>query len=445
VARSVLQEWENELRKLQSRISCRFARPQPRGRALSYLRSLIGTSGRKNGWQIAEAAGESTPDGMQRLLSTARWDAGQVRDDLRSYVVEHFGEPEGVLIVDETGFLKRGNKSVGVKRQYSGTAGGTENCQVGVFLCYASASGAAFIDRALYLPREWAKDQERRAEAGIPEEVGFTTKPALAQRMLERAFEAGVPARWVVADALYGSNRSLRMFLERREQPFVLALKSDESLWTLTDRGPAQVRADELLASEIRPGGWLRLSAGAGSKGQRLYEWALVPLFRLQLTEEERAWGHWLLVRRGIEDADEIAYHVVFAPREGVTLQELVKVAGTRWRIEDGFEAAKGEFGMDDYEVRKWIAWQRHITLCLLAHAFVGVLRSEEVRKRGTPKDLLPLTLPEVRRLLCSLLLAKLPQERAVLSWSCWRRRHQLRAKRCHYRRRLERLQGGNG
>jgi SRSO17 transposase len=192
----MLQEWENELRKLQSRIPCRFARPQPRGRALSF---------------------------------------------------------------DETGFLKRGNKSVGVKRQYSATAGGTEDGQVGVFLCYASASGAAFIDRALYLPREWAKDQLRRAEAAIPEEVSFTTKPALAHRMLERAFEAGVPARWVVAEALYGSDRSLRMFLERREQPFVLAVKSDESLWTLTDRGPAQVRADELLASEIRPGGGSRL------------------------------------------------------------------------------------------------------------------------------------------------------------------------------------------
>src|SRR5215217_6905201 len=441
-----VREWAAELEQMHRRIARRFVRPEPRKRALSYLKGLTGSVERKNGWRLAEATGERTPDGMQRLLNAANWDADAVRDDLREYDIEHLGDDEGgILIVDETGFLKKGEKSVGVKRQYSGTAGGTENCQVGVFLCYASASGAAFIDRALYLPREWAKDQERRAEAGIPQEVGFTTKPALAQRMLERAFEAGVPARWVVADALYGSNRSLRMFLERREQPIVLAVKSDESLWTLTDRGPAQVRADELLASEIHPDGWRRLSAGAGSKGERLYEWALVPLFRLQLTIEERAWGHWLLVRRSIEDPDEIAYHVVFAPREGVTLQELVKVAGARWRIEDSFEAAKGEFGMDEYEVRKWIAWHRHITLCLLAHAFVGVLRSEEVRKRGTSEDLLPLTLPEVRRLLCSLLLAKLPEERAVLSWSCWRRRHQLRAKRCHYRRRLERLRGGNG
>src|SRR5829696_5316192 len=228
----MLQEWENELRELQRRISCRFARPQPRGRALSYLRSLIGTSGRKNGWQIAEAAGESTPDGMQRLLGTARWDAGEVRDDLRSYVVEHFGEPEAVLIVDETGFLKRGNRSVGVKRQYSGTAGGTENCQVAVFLCYASKKGAAFIDRAPYLPRDWAKDAERRAEAGIPEEMGFATKPELARRMLERALDASVPAGWVTGDTIYGSDRRLRMFLEGRGQPFVLAVRSAEPLWT---------------------------------------------------------------------------------------------------------------------------------------------------------------------------------------------------------------------
>lgn len=442
---SMLGEWKNELQKLQGRISCRFARPEPRGRALSYLKSLIGTSERKNGWQIAEAAGETTPDGMQRLLGTARWDAEEVRDDLRAYVVEHFGDVEAVLLVDETGFLKRGEKSVGVARQYSGTAGGIENCQVGVFLCYASKKGAAFIDRALYLPREWAKDQERRAEAGIPEEVKFATKPTLAREMLERAFEAKVPAGWVTADALYGSNRNLRIFLEQREQPFVLAVKSNEPLWTLTDKGPAQVRADK-LASEIPSGEWRRLSAGAGSKGERLHDWALLPLFRLQLSQEERFWGHWILLRRSIGDPEEIAYYVVFASREGTTLEELVKVAGARWRIESSFSEAKGEFGLAEYEVRKWDPWHRHMTLSLLAHAFVGVVRSSEAtRENGTLEDLLPPTLPEVRRLMCSLLLAKLPEEEAVLRWSRWRRRHQLRARRCHYRKHSERLQGGNG
>ncbi len=441
----MLGKFEDELRKLQERISCRFARPEPRGRALSYLKGLIGTSERKNGWQIAESAGEATPDGVQRLLNTARWDAEQVRDDLRSYVVEYFGDAEAVLIVDETGFLKRGEKSVGVARQYSGTAGGVENCQVGVFLCYASKKGAAFIDRALYLPCEWAKDRERRAEAGIPEGVRFATKPTLAREMLERAFEAKVPAGWVTADALYGSNRNLRMFLESWGQPFVLAVKRDESLWALDERGPAQVRADR-LAEEAPPEGWRRLSAGVGSKGERLYGWALLPLFRLQLTEEERFWGHWLLLRRSIEDPDEIAYYVVFAPKEGTTLEGLVKVAGARWRIESGFAEAKGEFGLDEYEVRRWAGWHRHVTLSLLAHAFVGVVRADEAtRERGTPEDLLPLTLPEVRRLLYSLLLAKVPEEGAVLCWSRWRRRHQLRARRCHHRRRLERLQGENG
>lgn len=300
-------------------------------------------------------------------------------------------------------------------------------------MCYASKEGAAFIDRALYLPREWASDQERRAEAGIPEEVEFATKPALAQKMLERAFEAGVPAGWVAADALYGSNRGFRMFLERRGQPFVLAVKRAESLWTLDERGPAQVRADE-LASEMPSGEWRRLSADVGSKGERLYDWALLPLFRLQLTQEERFWGHWLLLRRSIEDSQEISYYAVFAPREGTTLEQLVKVAGTRWRIEAGFSETKGEVGLDEYEVRRWDGWHRHVTLCLLAHAFVGVVRAEEGALKGTPEDLLPLTVPEVRRLLYSLLLAKLPGEEAVLFWSRRRRRHQLRAKRCHQR-----------
>jgi SRSO17 transposase len=432
----VLGESKNELRELQGRISCRFTRPEPCGRALSYLKSLIGTSERKNGCRTAEAAGEATPDGVQRLLNTARWDAEEVRDDLRSYIVEHFGDTEAVLIVDETGFLKRGEKSVGVSRQYSGTAGGVENCQVGVFLCYASKKGAAFIDRALYLPREWTIDQERRSEAGIPEEVRFATKPVLARKMLERAFEEKVPAGWVTADALYGSNRNLGMFLEQREHTFVLAVKRDEPLWTLDERGPAQVRADR-LAEESTPEDWQQLSAGVGSNGECHYDWALLPLFRLQLAKEERFWGHWLLLRRNLEDPDELAYYVVFAPKKGTTLEQLVKVAGTRWRMESGFSEAKGELGLDEYEVRRWAGWHRHITLCLLAHAFVGVVRSSEVaRENGALEDLLASIVPVVRPLMCSLLLAKLPEEEVVLCWSRWRRRHQLRARRCHQRRR---------
>jgi SRSO17 transposase len=431
-----VQEWAAELEQIHRRIARRFVRPEPRERALSYLKGLTGTVERKNGWQLAEAAGEASPDGMQRLLNTAEWDANAVRDDLREYVVEHLGDDAGgVLIVDETGFLKKGEKSVGVKRQYTGTAGKTENCQVGVFVAYASNKGAAFIDRALYLPKEWAKDKGRREQAGIPEEEEFATKPAMARQMLKRAFDAGVRAGWVTGDTIYGSDRRLRMFLEERNQPFVLAVKSDESLWTLEERGPRQLRAEK-IAKGVKLEDWRSLSAGAGSKGERLYEWALLPLFRLQLSEEERYWGHWLLVRRNVEDPEEVAYYIVFAPKETTTLEELVRVAGTRWRVESCFEQAKDGFGLAEYEVRKWEGWHRHVTICLLAHAFVCVVRYEEIRRGTSAGDLLSLTVPEVRRLLYRLLVvARMPREEKVLAWSSWRRR-QLRAKRCHYCRR---------
>jgi SRSO17 transposase len=280
----------------------------------------------------------------------------------------------------------------------------------------------------------------------VPEEVQFSTKPVLAQKMLERAFDAGVPASWLTADALYGSNRAFRVFLERREQPFVVAVKSDESLWTLDERrGPMQMRADN-LAEDVPPEHWRRLSAGVGSKGPRLYEWALRPIFRLQFTEEERYWGHWLLVRRSLEDPQQMSYYVVYAPRPSTTLEAVVKVAGTRWRIESGFSEAKDGFGLDDYQVRRWAGWHRHITLSLLAHAFVSVVRSSQRSLEEIPfEDLLPPTVPEVRRLMCSLLLAGLPEQRAVLRWSRWRRRHQLRAKRCHCRRRRLQHQLGGG
>src|SRR5918995_1237280 len=262
------QGGRQELDARRGRLAPRFARPEPRRRALSYLKGLTGALERKNGWQLAEQAGEATPDGIQRLLNAADWDAGLVRDDLRDYALEHFGEEDAVLIVDETGFLKKGNKSVGVQRQYSGTAGRTENCQIGVFLCYASKKGAAFVDRALYLPKEWAKDAERRTEAGVPEEVGFATKPELARRMLERALDTSVPAGWVTGDTIYGSDRRLRMFLEGCGQPFVLAVRSAEPLWTETELGPGQVRADR-IAERATPEDWRSLSAGQRAKGPR--------------------------------------------------------------------------------------------------------------------------------------------------------------------------------
>jgi SRSO17 transposase len=366
--------WAADLETLHRRIAGRFARSEQRGRSLAYLKALLSPVERKNGWQMAEQIGEATPDGVQRLLNAADWSADTVRDDLRSYVTEHLGDAEAVLVVDETGFVKKGDKSVGVQRQYCGAAGRIENCQVGVFLCYASRHGGAFLDRALYLPKDWALNPERRREAGVPSWVRFRTKPELAREMLERAMAAGVPFRWVTGDAVYGSDRRLRLFLEQNEQWFVLAVPSNELLmWG----GPSYHRADALTAA-VSAEQWQRLSAGDGAKGPRVDDWALVELWRLQLTAEQRQWGHYLLARRSVEKPEEIAYYVVFCPRAQALLETLARVAGSRWQIEVGFEGAKGACGLDQYEVRKWAAWHRHITLSLLAHAFLAAMRARE-------------------------------------------------------------------
>ena len=284
--------WEAGLQALHARIALRFSRSESRQRVLAYLQGLLGSVERKNGWQLAEYAGDATPDGVQRLLAVYHWDADQVRDDLQGYVVEHLGDPGGVLVVDETGFLKQGTKSVGVKRQYSGTAGKVENCQIGVFLAYGSRRGAAFLDRELYLPQEWVADWERRREAGVPEGVAFRTKAQLAQGMIGRAVAAGVPFAWVTGDTVYGNDRRLRRWLEEQGLCYVLAVKNNEPLWADTERVSAPVAARR-LAEEIPDDQWQRLSAGDGSKGPRLYDWGWLPI---------RPWsepgrGHWLLVR----------------------------------------------------------------------------------------------------------------------------------------------------
>ena len=359
-------------------IAERFRRPEPRRRVLDYLRGLLSPVERKNGWQLAEHIGDATPAGVQRLLSQYRWDADLVRDDLKSYVVEHLADADAVLVVDETGFLKKGDKSVGVQRQYSGTAGRIENCQVGVFLAYAGAKGRALLDRELYLPRVWAENWERRQEAGVPEGVSFHTGQ-LAQLMLQRAVESGVPFGWFTGDEVYGSDRKLRLWLERLDVPHVLAIKSTEKLWALTDKGPLQVRADR-LASGVAESAWVRCSAGDGTKGPRVYDWAAVDIRPLREPDQ----GHWLLVRRSIAKPGELAYYVCFGPA-GTSLEELMKVAGTRWAIEECFEEAKGQVGLDQYEVRRWDGWYRHITLAMLAHAYLTVIRHQalEQGKKG--------------------------------------------------------------
>lgn len=375
--------WTVEWDEIQERIGPRFARSEHRQRVRRYVEGLLSPVERKNGWQLAERAGEARPYGMQRLLAGAKWDADRVRDDLRAYVMEQLGDPRAVLVIDETGFLKQGTKSVGVKRQYSGTAGRIENCQIGVFLAYAAPEGHALLDRELYLPREWADDAERRHAAGVPEAVSFATKPELARRMLARALEAGVPTAWVTGDSIYGGDRRLRVWLEQREQPFVLAVTSAEPLWAVLDGRWGQPRAD-VSAAHIPADGWQRLSAGAGAKGPRWYDWARVPLARLQLTAEERRWEHWLLVRRSRSDPTELAYYVVFAPT-GTSLRTLARVAGQRWRIEQSFALAKGEVGLDHYEVRRWDGWYRHMTLAMFALAYLTVLRAHLRALQETP------------------------------------------------------------
>ena len=329
--------WAEGIERVQECIAGRFCRSEPRQRALDYLKGLLSPVERKNGWQLAEQAGDATPDGVQRLLSTYRWDADLVRDDLVGYVVEHLADADGVLVVDETGFLKKGNKSVGVQRQYSGTAGRIENSQVGVFLAYASTNGRTLLDRELYLPQVWVGDRERRREAGVPEDVSFQTKPRLAQHMLERALESGVPFAWVAGDEVYGSDRNLRLWLEREGIAHVLAIKINEKLWAWTEQGPRQVRADR-LASQVDELDWTRCSAGNGAKGPRVYDWAVVEIRPLR----EPGKGYWLLARRSVAKPEELAYYVCYGPA-GTTLEELVRVAGTRWAIEECFEEAKGQ------------------------------------------------------------------------------------------------------
>src|SRR5918912_462646 len=285
--------WSEELAALAARIAPRFSRAEPRRRALAYLRGLLLPVERKNGWQLAEAAGGATPDGVQDFLARMRWDADAVRDDLRAYVVEHLGDPDAVLVLDETGFLKKGDKSAGVQRQYSGTAGRIENCRIGVFLGYASRHGQALIDRALYLPKGWTSDAARRAAAGIPAEVVFATKPKLGLAMLERALEAGVPFAWVTADCVYGADHRIRRRLEARQRGYVLAVTAKQRLGFLP--------VTRWLA-KVAPEGWSRLSAGDGAKGPRLYDWAYLPH-----GGGAPGWRMGLLIRRSPAEPEGVA------------------------------------------------------------------------------------------------------------------------------------------
>ena len=370
-----LARWQAGFEELFGLVAGRFAQVESRRRARLYLLGLLSGTERKNSWTISEQAGELSPDGMQRLLNFYRWDADAVRDDLRSYVLTNLGDPAGVVVADETGFLKKGIKSAGVQRQYSGTAGRIENCQLGVFLTYTSPRGRALIDRELYLPKTWTDDRNRCAEAGIGQDVEFTTKPELARRMLQRLLthhgQAAVP--WFTADEAYGDNPGLRDWLDDQDLNYVMAVSCDARFATPT--GPR--RADELAASAPQRG-WQRLSCGLGSKGHRLYDWLLV---------DPGADQHLLLVRRSISKPTELAYYICRS-RTPVPLAELVRVAGSRWGVEETFQFAKNDTGLDHYQVRRYDAWYRHITLSMLAAAFLAITaHTERLRdQKGAPQ-----------------------------------------------------------
>jgi SRSO17 transposase len=351
-----------------------FRRPEAHGHAADYLRGLIAEVERKNGWQLAERVGYGHPRGIQRVLDRYAWDAGAVRAALRRYVVAEWGDPQGVLVVDETGFPKQGRHSVGVARQYCGTLGKIANCQIGVFLGYATAHGHVGLDCALFVPEDWFTDRERCRQAGIPAAVAHRTKPQLAWELLERALDAGVPAAWVTADEVYGSAGKLRRALEARGQAYVLAVRSNEQPTTWPPFGPPGQVAVATLAAAVPAADWRRLSCGEGAQGPRRYEWAYRPV-RPAL---RAGWVHAVLLRRHPERPDELAYYLVYAPVD-TPLEEVVRAAGARWTIDDMFKLAKGQVGLDHYEVRSWQGWYRHITLALIAFAALTI----GARKKG--------------------------------------------------------------
>ena len=442
---SQVMVWHDSLRLLHARLASHFARPEPFARALRFVQGILSTLERKNGWQLAEQAREATPYGMQRLLSQAVWDVDGVRDVIRAFVLQQLGSSPLTVAIDETGFLKRGLHSAGVGRQHYGPTGDVRNCQVGVFLSLVTATGHTLIDRELYLPADWITDPARCREAGIPVQVPFRTKPQLALLMLERLLHARVPIAWVVADSVYGSNPELRAWVESRQLPYVMAVACDEPV--VVDLPQLGVRRLEVcdVAARLAPADWQQLAMSQGSKGPRLFAWACLPIWH---QGQDDGW-HSVLVRRSLEPTAELTYYLVFAP-QATSLQDKVSALAGRWRIEEDFENGK-DLGLDQYEVRSYTGWYRHITLVMLALAFLTSIAVAARRSAAwvlpvappPPEALIspalcPLSVPEARRLLARLLFPPPSSVPLVLAWSGWRRQHQQQAHVYHCRHRLK-------
>ncbi len=416
------RRWRVLFDDLMLTIGERFARPEPRWRARDFVRGLLAPLPRKNCWTIAEHAGDTGPDGMQDLLSRVRWDDAEVRADVRAFIGRQLADAEAVLVIDETGDLKKGRHTVGVQRQYSGTAGKIENCQLAVHLVYATETGHAMLDAALYLPKSWCDDPERRAEAGVPEHVRFATKPQLAARMIETAVGAGRPCRWVAGDEAYGGDPRLAARLRTLRLGYVLAVACSHQVRT----GLGIYRVDALAAS-LPASAWQRASAGPGAKGHRYYDWSFTALPH---AADSHGGHHWLLIRRN-RRTGELAFYRCWSP-EPAPLRTLVGVAGRRWEIEESFQAAKTGLGLDQHQHRRWTSWHRWTTLVILAHAFLAATNH---RHRPDPAGLIPLTVNELRHLFHVLIIEPTRRHSDPLLWSIRRRRHQARAMNSHYAR----------
>lgn len=382
-ALEALSEWSHVLKSFQSRIGQHFARSEARQSAFDYLQALMSPVERKNGWQMAEQVGHQSPYQFQHLLGRAQWDADKVTQEVCQYLIEALGQDDGILAIDETGFIKQGNHSVGVQVQHCSLTGRLENCQVGVFLAYVSRHGHSLIDRRLYLPQSWCNDADKRGKAGVPETVKFATKPQLAKQILESAFATGIRPRWVVADEVYGNDGKFWWWLEQHyQQSYLLTVASSHSAWT----GYQQYRVKD-FAQALLDEQWQRLSCGDGTKGERIYDWT-----RIEVNcSNEYGMKRWILLRRNTEKPDDplsTTYYQVYAPAN-TTLEEMVLVAGQRWRIEECFAIAKDKLGLSEYEVRSWVGWHRHMTLVMAAQAFLTVLR-HQVEPIPVPKKSLP-------------------------------------------------------
>ncbi len=437
--------WLMSLKHLHQRLRPHFARPEPHQHALLYLQAVLSEIPRKNGWQIAEHARLSRPSAIQRLLSHATWDEDGVRDELRALVSqmlnplpavsEHSASetPFPVLVIDESGFPKRGQHSAGVGPQYCGRTGRVENCQVGVFLSYVTALGHALIDRELYLPEDWCSDLPRRHAAHIPDTVCFRTKPELAQQLVHRAQSARLPIRWVVADTVYGHSPDLRQWLQEQGYAYAMAVPSTEVICVQTPAGVLLSDVGSIAHHQLRRRDWQRLSQSQGTKGERLFDWAILPWMQAGTADGR----HFLLIHRCLDDPSELAFSLVFAPLP-VPLSTIVQAIGARWRIEEDLQATK-DLGLDQYEVRSFLGWYRHVTLVLLACAFlagISVQQSQEGAPPQTCSPLIPLTTSEVRHLLARLVFPAPTSAPLISQWSWWRRTHQYWAGYYHRRRR---------